>query len=78
VNRSILKEIQCAQERRRKQFGPNEGIVDSRHEKVDWELSIGEKHLMLHDCTPTEWRQKLIEIASLCLSAIESFDRKNK
>lgn len=80
MNIKIAKQIQAEQRRGRQKFGrgPNDFAHDDSHRVNDWDEYIRNHTARLFSSTPLEWRQRLVKIAGLAVSAIESFDRKRK
>jgi hypothetical protein len=74
----ISNEIQSEQDHGRQKYGsgPNDFTHDDAHTPEDWQQMIIDNWTELSLSTPREWRQRLVKIAGLCVSAIESFDSK--
>ncbi len=56
--------------------GPDDLAHDDAHTHEQWRQMIKQHLDFLPDLTPQEYRQRLVKIAGLAVSAIESFDRK--
>jgi hypothetical protein len=78
MNKKIAAEIQAEQEHGRSKYGtdPNDFAHDDSHDQVDWSEFIHFHNDRAKHETPMEWRQRMVKIAGLAVSAIESFDRK--
>ena len=78
MNPEIASQIQAEQNHGRQKYGgrPDNYRHDDSHEMEHWnDFIAGHVERLDHD-GPEEWRQRLIKIAGLAVSAIESFDRK--
>ena len=77
MNRKIAKEIQAEQDHGRQKYGrgPKDFAHDDAHEDLDWRNFIFDHSAKLTQATPREYRQEMVKIAGLAVSAIESFDR---
>lgn len=76
--RPILAEIRDEQEHGRDKYGsgPHDFSHDDGHIPSDWLDMIEDHRQRARFETPMEWRQRMIKIAGLAVSAVESFDRK--
>jgi hypothetical protein len=80
VNLQIANEIQAEQEHGRQKYGkgPNDFGHDDLHAREDWHQFIADMNERARNGTPMERRQYLIKVAGLCVSAVESLDRRMK
>ena len=74
----LAKEIQAAQDHGRQKYGrgPKDYGHDDGHLAEDWLDFIDNHNNRAAFATPVEYREELVKIAGLAVSAIESFDRK--
>jgi hypothetical protein len=80
MNTKIAKQIQIQQDHGRQKYGrgPKDYRHDDEHTGDEWQDMIeGHSELLFH-ATPQEYREELVKIAGLAVSAIESFDRDRK
>lgn len=78
MNAKIAKQIQAEQDHGRRKYGrgPKDYAHDDAHTGDEWQDFIQDHAEMLFLATPQEYRQRLVKVAGLAVSAIESFDRK--
>lgn len=69
----LVAEIQHG---RQKWGGENPDAHDDAHGSSDWERFIRDKTEQATHATPMEWRARMLQVASLAMSAVRSFDRQ--
>lgn len=80
MNPKLSEEIQAEQNHGRTKYGlgPNDFAQDDATPDIKW-TDYMRRHLdYAEQALPMERRQQLIKIAGLCVSAVESFDRKRE
>jgi len=80
MNARIAKQIQAEQDHGRQKWGsgPKDYAHDDEHSLDDW-CGMIETHNEQAECsTPQEYRQEMVKVAGLAVSAIESFDRNRR
>lgn len=78
MNAKIAKQIQAEQDHGRQKYGkgPKDYAHDDAHTMDEWQIFLTTHTRRMSFETPQEQRQRLVKIAGLAVSAIESFDRK--
>ena len=72
MTRKLLAELRAEIKLHPRKHGTGVQDLHVGHERSDWNIFIREKVLGLDDCTPQEWRYRMLQIASLACQAIES------